>query len=684
MINVFKEINWRKLVNIFLPYFIILIVSFASTYVFFFPGLAGGDDLDFHLAMIEDVYLGYRDGQFGLSTNHYLLGGLALDTYGFYGPFSHHAAALLMYCFSWAGMTAISAYKTCVIISSFIGGIYSYYLARKISKNEIIGIIGGIAFVLMPYRIFCALCRTAFSEAVAMAFIPLVFYGLYSIFNDKRFSINPYISLAVGAIILVLCHPYTAVITATIALIYVACNANKLFTKREGFNIWPYIGGTALIIFMGVGFSFFNTLNTISSNLYRVSDETINWTSIEHLMDSTRASFWPFSGLINPIYLNRVYGTDAWIDETVTFIIFGIVIYFMSMTLVVITDVCLKKLPYNKWYRHISMVAVAYLLLIITAQRPEIYMAVTFSLLLYMLISFIYEKKPKKEETVNTFPYSDTFFLVVSLVFVFILIFDPAIWKVMPSVFRQSQFAWRNWSIASFLLTYLIIVVLKQFKGKKNVVITSSIFVISIMTMTMATLEKRGYYQTGNLFVVTEVDKTFVQNQLYSGALNEMVPQVFYEGTYVSEYPNSLYVRVRNTIHFATEHIREIEDYYNPAFLTGDGVLTITEMKTPTTKFDVVVNSDVALVQFPQFYRDGYYANFEGKKVLAQNVDGLIAFELDKGTYTMNISFERFKGYKLLALLFYTSLVLMAGAGGFGIWYRKRLYGEKIVNLDNQ
>ena len=63
-------------------------------------------------------------------------------------------------------------------------------------------------------------------------------------------------------------------------------------------------------------------------------------------MNSTK-TFLAFSGLINPIYLNSVYGTPSWINETVTFIIFGIVIYFMSMSLVVITDVCLSLYTAN-------------------------------------------------------------------------------------------------------------------------------------------------------------------------------------------------------------------------------------------------------------------------------------------------------------------------------------------------
>lgn len=82
-----KKINWPWLLKIVLPYLIIIACSLVSTYVLFFTGLAEGDDLYFHLGMIEDIYLGFLDGQFGLSTNHYLYGGFALDTFGFYGPF---------------------------------------------------------------------------------------------------------------------------------------------------------------------------------------------------------------------------------------------------------------------------------------------------------------------------------------------------------------------------------------------------------------------------------------------------------------------------------------------------------------------------------------------------------------------------------------------------------------------
>ncbi|NLB48653.1 MAG: hypothetical protein GX813_02255 [Erysipelotrichia bacterium] len=671
-----KKINWLKLIKIVLPYLIIIACSLISTYVLFFTGLADGDDVVFHLAMIEDVYLGFLDGHFGLSTNHYFFGGFALDTFGFYGPLSHHFAAILLYCFSWAGATAISVYKFSIFSSAIIGGIFTYYLGRKMSKNEIVGIIAGVAFVFMPYRIFCALCRCAFSETIAMSFIPLVFYGLYSIINDERFSINPYISLAVGAIVLVLCHPFTAIITATFALIYIACNLTKLFKKRDGFNIWPFIGGTVLVIFMGVAFSFFNTLNTLGSGLYRVSDEYISWTNLEYVASTTKDSFL-FSGLLNLVWLTIAADADWWMNESVSFIILGVIIYFISMSFVAITDKGVSRLPKNKFYRFPLMIIAAFFLPLITNQRLEVYLAITVSLLLYFLFSFYSAKKSTEEkESDNAFPLSEVLFLSISLVFSFMILFNPTIWYYLPSFYRQGQFAWRFWSIVSFLLTYLVIVLLKYSKPKKSILLATSIAVVSLLTVSMGNLEKRGQYQI-NVNIITEVDKEFVTPLVYSGAQNEMVPLVFYDEEYSSEYMNSLFYRVSFAVRYGQDFIRTPNDYYTPAFLRGNGTIILTEMKTPTAKFAVTVNSESAFVQFPQFYQDGYYANFKGKKIAAQNVDSLIAFELEQGNYSLNISFERFKGFTFLTSLFYVSLGSMVGAGIFGVWYRKRLYNSK-------
>ena len=52
----------EKALNIFktyFPYLVIVIMASLSTFVYFLPGIASGDDLAFHLSMTNDVIYGF-------------------------------------------------------------------------------------------------------------------------------------------------------------------------------------------------------------------------------------------------------------------------------------------------------------------------------------------------------------------------------------------------------------------------------------------------------------------------------------------------------------------------------------------------------------------------------------------------------------------------------------------------
>ena len=145
------------------PYILLLAVTFISNYFVFFNGVVEGDDIRFHLFQITDLIYGFNHRYFGLSTNHIFMGGFAMNTYGFYGPVPHYSAAIISFIF---GQNAVFGYKAVIILSTYLGGLFFYKLAYKISNNVHIAIIAAALFVPMPYRIFCAVCRTAFAEAV--------------------------------------------------------------------------------------------------------------------------------------------------------------------------------------------------------------------------------------------------------------------------------------------------------------------------------------------------------------------------------------------------------------------------------------------------------------------------------------------------------------------------------------
>ena len=157
-----------------------------------------------------------------------------------------------------------------------------------------------------------------------------------------------------------------------------------------------------------------------------------------------------------------------------------------------------------------------------------------------------------------------------------------------------------------------------------------------------------------------------------------MVPNVFYNDSYKSEYTNSLYSNVYYRVRTYSRFVYTMEDYIAPAFLTGEGNLTITSLSTPNATFQAEVLSETALVQLPQFYEDGYYAYFNNERVSGENIDGLVSFNLPKGTYELKVTFERTNTFKVFAPIFYVGIGLTVAyaVGGTIYKYKKEKNSE--------
>lgn len=171
--------------------FILVLCVFASSYPFFQDGLIAGDDTWFHLPQIQDVYYGMRHGFWGLSPNHQSVGTIGIYVYQFYGPFPHYSSAFLLYLFNPLGMDSLSALKTATVLSILVSVFYSFALGKKVTGNRVGGLVAGVSYAFNPYRIFCSFRRGAFAEVVAIAFIPMIFYGLYRILHDRKTAIFP-------------------------------------------------------------------------------------------------------------------------------------------------------------------------------------------------------------------------------------------------------------------------------------------------------------------------------------------------------------------------------------------------------------------------------------------------------------------------------------------------------------
>ena len=674
--NFSKIISWLKFTY---PYILILIVTFIANYFVFFQGINAGDDIRFHLFQITDLIYGIKHGYFGLTTNHVFMGGFAINNYGFYGPVPHYSAAILSIIF---GQGAEFGYKATIIIYSFISGVFFYKLARKMSNNIHIGAIAGAMYILMPYRIFCAVCRCAFAEVVAICAIPMIFYGAYSIVHDDEYRVWPYISLVIGAAIIIMSHPFTGLIIAIFGVLYLAFNIMRLIRKKK-FIIYPSLIASALLIFCLVGFYVFNALATKNAGIYRLNDPIIDWTNYDHVAGSTGLSS-QFSGILNFIYISNNSGTPGWNVENVSSIVLSIIVFIAAIANSIIADELIKKAPKNIYYRWAVNGIALFMFPIIFGVRLEVFLACIIFFITYNVFSYLsmHEKDEDDVEFKSIKTNPDLYFLIASILILFIFIYTPTAWKYVPDIFYQSQFAWRLWGPQMFFIGMLLTLLVSYAKKYKAVIISFASFASLLVCLSQGLIEKRIAYTNGGLIYenVNEVTLTESIEAKYSGAQNEMVPLVLMDPEYESEYENSLYYDVRYALTYwnskKNHFIYTIEDYqnYGPVFLEGDGEIEITKYNTPNNTFEAEITSESALIQFPQIYNVGYEIYSQGTYLgEAKNIDGLIAFELPKGEYTLDLVFKNSKPYQVFRPFFYIGLASLIPFAVLGVLYQKKI-----------
>ena len=61
-----------------------------------------------------------------------------------------------------------------------------YCFVSKIAKNKITGTLAGVLYMLMPYHLNDMYIRNALGEFLSYIFIPLVFLGIYKLFQKEK------------------------------------------------------------------------------------------------------------------------------------------------------------------------------------------------------------------------------------------------------------------------------------------------------------------------------------------------------------------------------------------------------------------------------------------------------------------------------------------------------------------
>lgn len=126
-----------------------------------------------HAARISEMSRALADGHFPVRWSENLGFGYGMPLYNFYAPLPYSVGALLYL----VGFDVITSIKLLYIAAGLITLLSAYQLGKS-WFGRWGGVLTSAAFVLAPYRAVNLFVRGALSEAWAMAFLPLILWGI--------------------------------------------------------------------------------------------------------------------------------------------------------------------------------------------------------------------------------------------------------------------------------------------------------------------------------------------------------------------------------------------------------------------------------------------------------------------------------------------------------------------------
>lgn len=132
---------------------------------------------------------------------------------------------LLIKLFTSSYMVALKIFGAICIVFS---GITMYKFVYTVTNKRIIALFSAIFYLIAPYKLANVYKRFAIGEFAALVFLPLVFLGLYNLFNQDG---KKHYYITIGAAGLMLSHTVTTLYTAIFAIIYILFNIKKIKQK---------------------------------------------------------------------------------------------------------------------------------------------------------------------------------------------------------------------------------------------------------------------------------------------------------------------------------------------------------------------------------------------------------------------------------------------------------------------
>ena len=212
MISLIKE--KIKIFRINKIYLILSFIILFTSIPLFYDSILYGHDIGFHLNRIQGIASAILSGHFPVRIHAFVLHNYGQATSILYPELFIYIPAF----FRMFGASLVTAYLSFLLLVNIATCCISYFCFKKLFNSKYSGLIITIFYAFSIYRLTNLYLRSACGEALAMAFFPLIIYGMHEIFfgdeNNWKFA-------AAGFICILQSHILSMVITVFFTIIFV-------------------------------------------------------------------------------------------------------------------------------------------------------------------------------------------------------------------------------------------------------------------------------------------------------------------------------------------------------------------------------------------------------------------------------------------------------------------------------
>lgn len=276
MKNIFNKAMQQIKENKWIHYLIIIAIGIILSIPLCKIQIRNTHDGALHMLRVLGTEDTLKIGQIPPLINQNYCNGAGYSMNLFYQPLVTYIP-LLIKLFTPSYMTALKIFGGICIVFS---GITMYKFVYNATNKRAIALFSAFFYLIAPYKLANVYKRFAIGEFTALVFMPLVFLGLYNLFNQDG---KKHYYIAIGATGLMLSHTVTTLYTAIFALIYILFNVKKLKQKEI---IKKCIINMIFILLISMLF-WLPLLEATSACDYAIMDDTIIGTNGNYVASNT-------------------------------------------------------------------------------------------------------------------------------------------------------------------------------------------------------------------------------------------------------------------------------------------------------------------------------------------------------------------------------------------------------------